>query len=159
MNNVKVVLNVDGSLISTSPSNPDWGWYKVEQERMTINDEGVARMEKLSAIVQGWMKDISGLKWKEGMVLPGKIIIRESLTPFNKKNPEKDLKVAGESGIVCSVAGAPIYRRYFYNVNPNAVDQLIAHDNKEEIKEAYAILNAERDDENLNISTDDPFNL
>lgn len=159
MNNVRVILNVDGSLISRSPINPDWGWYKVEQERATINEDGVARIERLSAIVQGWMKDIRGLNWKEGMVLPGKIIIRESLTPFNKKNPKKDLKIAGESGIVCTLSGAPIYRRYFYNANPNATDQLIAHDNTDEIKEAYAALNAERDDEDLSINETDPFDL
>ena len=157
MNNVKVVPNVDGSLISTSPSNAAWGWYKVEQERMTINEEGVARMEKLSAIVQGWMKDISGLKWTLGMNLPGKIIIRESLTPFNKRNPEKDLKIAGKSGVICKVNDQPIYRRYFYNQNSQAEDVLIAHNNKEEIKLAYAALQETVED--YDMSEQDPFEV
>jgi hypothetical protein len=38
-----------------------------------------------------------------GQELPGTIVIEESLTPFNKKAPERDLKIAGETGIVCRV--------------------------------------------------------
>ena len=157
MNPVKVVLNVDGNLISTSPSNSDWGWYKIEQERMTLNDEGVARMTKLSAIIQGWMEDIRGLKWTLGMSLPGKIVIRESLVPFNKRNPEKDLKIAGKSGVICKVEGKPIYRRYFYNQSNAAEDVLIAHDNKEEIQAAYAAL--EESAEDYDIRENDPFSI
>ena len=134
---VKVIANQDGNLIATSPNNPAWGWYKLEEERQTITPEGIVKVEKLTAIVQGWVRDIKTLNWKINDTVPGRIIIRESLTPFNKKNPEKDLKMAGDSGIVCSVGGAPIYRRYFYNANSDAQDQLVAHDNNEEIKEAY----------------------
>lgn len=147
---VKVVLNPDGNLISRSMNNPEWGWYKVSQIRITINDEGIARQETLSALVQGWIKEIKILGWKLDDELSGKIIIKESTEPFNRKNPDRDLKIAGQSGVVCTINGKPIYRRYFYTVRADAQDQLIVHDNKEEIREMYDALRKSE-----NVQTDD----
>jgi hypothetical protein len=75
--------------------------------------------------------------------LDGKIVVEESLEPFNKKNPERDLKVAGETGIVCTIGGLPIYRRTKFTFNANATDTAtIQHDNVEELRAAYAAQNA-----------------
>ena len=71
-----------------------------------------------------------------------KIIFKESLTPFDKKNPDRDLKVAGETGITCVQDGAPIYRKNFYTEDEKAIDVTCAHTNKEEIKAAFAALKA-----------------
>jgi len=64
------------------------------------------------------------------------------LTPFNKKNPERDLKIAGDTGIVCTVNGQPIYRRSTYSAASNAQDTLIKHDNVEQLRSAYAQANS-----------------
>jgi hypothetical protein len=72
-----------------------------------------------------------------GQELPGKILIKESLEPFSSKNPERDLKVAGDTGIVCRLEGNPIYRRTYYSVSSNAEDTFIQHDNVEELRAAY----------------------
>jgi hypothetical protein len=60
------------------------------------------------------------------------------MAPFNAKNPERDLKIAGETGIICSVAGAPIYRKTVYSASANAEDVLIKHDNVDQLRAAYA---------------------
>jgi hypothetical protein len=70
-------------------------------------------------------------------LLDGKIIVQEAMEPFNGKNPERDLKVAGSTGIVCRVEGAPVYRRTLYTEKQNLTDSFIAHTNVEEIKAAY----------------------
>jgi hypothetical protein len=65
-------------------------------------------------------------------------VVKEQLKPFNKRNPEKDLKVAGDTGITCMVDDQPIYRKSFYSQDDNAKDVLVAHTNVEAIKAAYA---------------------
>ena len=72
-----------------------------------------------------------------GQDLPGNILIKESLEPFNSKNPERDLKVAGDTGIVCRFEGNPIYRKTYYSVSSNAQDVFIQHDNVAELRAAY----------------------
>jgi hypothetical protein len=60
------------------------------------------------------------------------------MEPFSKKNPERDHKVAGETGILCTVEGAPIYRKTVYTTASNAEDVTIKHDNVDELRAAYA---------------------
>jgi hypothetical protein len=67
----------------------------------------------------------------------GKIVVEESLTPWNKNNPERDLKVAGATGIICRVEGAPIYRRTRFSFNAKSVDTYIQHDNVSELRAAF----------------------
>ena len=47
-------------------------------------------------------------------MLPGKIVVVESLTPFNPENPDRDLKIAGGTGVICRIDDQPIYRQTFY---------------------------------------------
>ena len=63
-------------------------------------------------------------------------MIKESLTPFNTKKPESDLKIAGTTGVVCKVNGQPIYRKTIYTDIPTVKEELIAHDNVDEIRGA-----------------------
>lgn len=137
---VTVKANKQGELITQSPRNPYWGWIRLVQTRDIINREtGIVKSLFCSALVKGKLRDLENLGWKIGQELEGKIIFRDSLTPYNQKNPEKDYKTAGKTGVICTVKGRPIYRRYFYTTNPNAVDRLIQHDEacKEEIRKAY----------------------
>jgi hypothetical protein len=60
------------------------------------------------------------------------------LTPFNNKTPERDLKVAGGTGIVCTVGGQPIYRRTKFSFDANAQDTFVKHDNVDQLRDAYA---------------------
>ena len=137
---VHVEANQQGNLISVSPSNSNWGWIRVVQTRNLINEEtGVLKSTTVSALIQGTIKDLKQLNWVHGQELDGIITFKDSFTPFRKNNPEKDFKIAGSSGIVCSVEGQPIYRKYMYHTNPKTVDIYIQHDDncKALIKQVY----------------------
>lgn len=138
-----VTANEAGQVINVSEKNPDYGYIRVEQTQASFDENGWARLKTVSALVPGAVEDLRALGWAPGMNLPGKIVTVESLEPFNTENPEKDYKIAGETGIVCCLDGQPIYRRSFYTEDPNRTDNFIAHNNTDAIKSAYAALEAE----------------
>ena len=80
------------------------------------------------------MEDLQQLAFTADQELDGKIVTKEQLTPFNESDPDRDLKMAGDTGIVCSKGGEPIYRRTNYTPDTTAQDVLIAHDNSDEIR-------------------------
>ena len=135
----KVVVLADAttkSVINLS-SNPEFGFIRVEQSVNQYDDNGFLIRKKLSAIISGPISDLQDAGYYEGQLLDGKIIVQEAMEPFNGKNPERDLKVAGSTGIVCRVEGAPVYRRTLYTEKENLKDALIAHDNVDELRTAY----------------------
>jgi hypothetical protein len=141
----KVVIVADattGAVINVSANNPDFGFVKLQQVRTLVDDNGFLRRQVMSALIQAPVGILQEMGYHAGQVLDGKIIIKEALTPFNKKSPERDLKVAGKTGIVCTLNGEPIYRKTVYNTSSNAADLTIQHDNVEELRAAYAAQNA-----------------
>lgn len=146
----KVIVCADkaGNVIAKSQNNPEFGHIRVEQVRMVIDEQGFARQKKLSALIPGKIVDLVGFGWSVGQEVKGKILVKESLTPFNPKDPERDYKIAGKSGIVCKVDDDPIYRKHFYTLNEALEDELVPHTNKEEIEAAYAEVEEEIEDEN-----------
>ena len=138
--NSKVIIVGDpttGAIINVSQNNPEYGYFKLQQVRTLINESGFLRRQTLSALIQGPIGILKEMNYQNGQSLDGTIIIKESLTPFNKKNPERDLKVAGKTGIICSFEGQPIYRKTLYNSSANATDITVQHDNVEELRAAY----------------------
>lgn len=133
----KVVISADknGNVIGVSENNPEYGYVRVEQNVTSVNDQGWLRLTKRSALIKGLMKDLLEMNFKAGQEMPGKIVISEQLTPFNPENPDRDLKIAGDTGIICRIDDQPIYRQSFYTANPNAEDQILMHTNSEEIRE------------------------
>lgn len=156
----KVVVTADkaGNVIVKSQNNPEFGHIRVEQTRMVVEENGFARMKKLSALIPGTIADLKGFGWSAGQEVPGKIVVKESTKPFNKKDPERDFKIAGKSGVVCSIEDQPIYRKHFYTLDENAVDTLVEHDNDEEIKAAYAEL-GEEEGADASVPTNQDFSL
>jgi len=132
---VKVTADAAGNVIVQSVNNPEFGYVRVEQEKVLFSDSGFMERKVISALVHGQLKDLSFLKWTANQELNGSIVVRESLVAFNKKNPEKDFKVAGETGIICSVDGCPIYRKLTYSTSSSIPDETIKHDNSEAIRE------------------------
>jgi hypothetical protein len=135
---VKVTADKAGNVISKSANNPEWGFIRVEQSRVVIDDQNFAKSTKLSALIYGKTEDLTSFGWEAGTVLPGRIVVEEKTTPFNPKAPEKDLKIAGDTGIVCMLGSEPIYRKNVYRSDAAAIDSTIEHTNGEEIKAAYA---------------------
>jgi len=134
-NSVKVTASKAGQVINLSPKNPEFGYIRVEQTRMSV-ENGWARKKTISALVPGKVEDLRGLGFKNGEMLPGRIQIQESLEPFNPEDAEKDLKIAGNTGIICTLGGEPIYRKTFYTENGEA-DILLQHDNGDAISAKY----------------------
>ena len=139
--NSKVTIVADattGTLINVSPNNPEYGYIRVQQVRTMIDDNGFLRRKPVSALIPGTVSELKDSGFFASQQLDGKILIQESLTPFNAKTPERDLKVAGETGIVCTVEGQPIYRRTLVSFINDAQDDLVQHDNVEQLRTAFA---------------------
>ena len=106
---------------------------------MFIDDNGFARKKTLSALIPGLVTDLKGFDWKNNQEVSGSIVVRESFESFNAKEPERDYKIAGKSGIVCCQDGQPIYRKSFYTLSTDVKDFTIEHNNGDAIKAAYVI--------------------
>lgn len=141
MNSKVIVLADDAtnSVINIS-EKPEWGYLRVQQMKFVTDEKtGFLRARNVTALVPGLVEELQAANFYAGQQLDGKIVIEESLTPFNKKNPERDLKVAGKTGIVCRVEGQPIYRRTRFSFNANAQDVFVQHDNVDELRNAYEV--------------------
>jgi hypothetical protein len=139
MNSKVTVLSelTTGAVINQS-NNPEFGYIKVSQIKTLIDDNGFLRRKPVSALIVGTITELTESGFFAGQQLDGKIVIEESLFPFNDKTPERDLKVAGETGIVCTIGGQPIFRRTRFTFDSNAADVSIKHDNIEQLKAAYS---------------------
>jgi len=135
MSTVVVSADSNGNIIGVSENNPEYGYVRVVSTATQINNEGWLRTVRRSALIKGMVSDLTTVGFKAGDTLPGKIVVKESLQPFNPNNPERDLKIAGDTGIVCRVDDQPIYRQSFYTSDPNAEDELIMHTNGDEIRQ------------------------
>jgi hypothetical protein len=136
---VKVVADAtSGAVIVVSPNNPEYGYVRLEQVRTMVDDNGFLRRKIVSTLLHGVVSELQESGFYAGQELPGTILIKESLTPLNKTNPERDYKIAGETGIICTKEGAPVYRKTVYSITSDAEDQLVQHDNIEELRNAYA---------------------
>jgi len=142
---VKVTADEAGNVVVPSTNNSEYGHIRVEQTRAIFDDKGFARIKSISALIPGLIADLRSFEWKAGQEIDGKIIAKESLTPFNPKDPERDYKVAGKTGVVCCIDGQPIYRKTFYSTDSNCQDVFvydekgnpISHNNGEAIRVAY----------------------
>jgi len=138
MSKVTVTADKNGNIVKISENNPEFGFIRVEQIATQIAN-GWLRKVKRSAIINGNVNDLLDASFKDGQELAGKIVVVESFNPFNLDNPDRDLKIAGDTGIICRVDDQPIYRQSVYTVNDQAQDEFIMHDNTEEIREVVTI--------------------
>lgn len=136
--NVTVSANKAGQVVVMSNDNPKFGYIRLEQTRQMIDNRGWLRKKDVSALIQGETEDLIDMNLSAGDQLSGNIIIRESLEPFSTRNPEKDYKYAGDTGVVCCLDGQPIYRKAFYDPSGKLTDELVAHNNTDAIKKATA---------------------
>ena len=127
------------SCLNNVSKNPEFGYIKLEQSYTFIDSNQFMRRKKKSTIIHAPIAELQDANFFAGKELPGTLVVIEQLTPFNKKDPSRDLKIAGRSGIVCTVNGSPIYRKTVYAQAANAEDITIQHDNTEELRNAYAL--------------------
>ena len=138
MSKVTVTANAAGAVVIPS-KNPEFGYVRLEQVSNNIDDEGWVRKATKSALIKGAVADLKGLGFNAGMQLDGQIVVSESTTPSNPNDLEQDKKMAGQTGVPCTIEGNSIYRTARYTKDMEALDSLIKHDNVDAIKAAQAV--------------------
>lgn len=133
MAKVTVVADKYNNIIGVFKNHPEYGYVRVKQKLPIINKNGWLRMSVRYGFIKGLLEDLKEAKFTAGMELHGKIIVKESLTPFSEETPERHLKMAGNTGVVCTIDDQPIYRDTVYTTDENAKDVFIDHDNTDQI--------------------------
>ena len=136
----KVTIMPDdlGNVIRQSKTNPDYGHVRITQESVAFTATGWVKKAVRSALIHGTIEDLQDIGIAKKKALPGKIVIKESTDPFSANDPDRDLKIAGETGVICCSHGEPIYRKTFYTLNEADQDELVAHTNGDAIKTAQS---------------------
>ena len=126
-----------GAVIRVSKNNPEFGHVRLTQQKVTFTATGWVKKTNLSTLLHGKVEDLEALGIQDSSELPGNIVVQESTQPFSESDPDRDLKIAGETGIICATAdGEPIYRKTIYDGTGSMEDTLIAHANGQAIREA-----------------------
>ncbi len=143
---VTIVADENGSVIRVSKNNPEFGHVRLTQEAVSFGTQGWVKRSTRSTLIHGTVEDLQATGIADRKVLPGQIVIREQFEPFSANNPDRDLKIAGETGVVCvgtnpntGEMDAPIYRKTFYSMDLDEADTLIAHTNGDAIREANGL--------------------
>lgn len=132
---VTVVADKFGNVYNMS-GNPDFAYLRVKQTVAMYDETGWFNQKELTALIHGKLEDLMSMKYTAGQELPGNIIIKEQHSPFDAKNGDRHLKIAGDSGIICRVDDEPIYRKTVYTERADAEHTLIQHTNGDEIRAA-----------------------
>jgi len=86
---VKVVADATTELVINQSANPLFGYVRVVQTRVVMDDNSFMKRKEFSALIHGPLEDLQAVGYYAGMELPGNIVVEESLEPFNKKGPNK----------------------------------------------------------------------
>jgi hypothetical protein len=136
-NTVTITADDMGNVVRQSSTSTDYGFVRLVQQRVTFGNNNWVKNSNVSTLLLGKLDDLVALNLTANQELPGKIIIKEQLVPFNINDAERDLKYAGDTGIICSVNGQPIYRKTFFMSDVTAQDVLLSHTNGQDIKDLY----------------------
>lgn len=137
---VNVEADDMGNIIRVSQNNPEYGVIRITQNSVSFVN-GWAKNQAKSALIPGKVNDLQ--LFVEDFVsdgkIEGKIVVKESLEPFNESNPERDYKYAFENGPLCVYEDQPIYRKSYFSMDLTEQDSFIRHTNSDEIREALAM--------------------
>jgi len=150
-NPVIVMGNENGQVVTPNENNPEQGsiWLTQTSHQVDLLTNFINKKTR-NAWIKMPAKDLLELGYKVGDKLPGNIVRIESFEPFSK-DPEyadRDLKIAGDTNIVCKQSGQAIYSITRYTPDETMKDHTIDHDNGEEIKAAQAAQKAAAATEN-----------
>ena len=150
---VTIVPNKMGAKIRVSANNAEYAHVLLRQDKTIISTTGWVKQSRVHALLHGKLEDIQNVGIAESDTLPGQIVVKESTTPFNSKNPEQDYKYAGDTGIVCCKHGEPIYRKCFYDPTMLETDELVSHTNGDDIR----IANTSDEDTKMALKAEQAF--
>ncbi|TXG83051.1 MAG: hypothetical protein E6R13_04235 [Spirochaetes bacterium] len=142
---VTTVPDANGLVVRQSANNPEYGYVVLKQTRTLIQSNpnnpksvGWLQTKAMHTLIKGKVEELQAMGFTKDTELPGKIVVKESTTPFSEENPDQHLKIAGATGIVCCIDGEPIYKMTYYSPDANEVDEFVQHNNVEEIRAANA---------------------
>ena len=148
---IQIIADDNGNKIRVSANNPEYAHVRLVQEKIWIAPSGWVRKRSMSTLLHGKLEDLKDLGINKMKYLPGQIVITESFD-----GNDRDLKYAGDTGVICRVNDQPIYRVTEYDASNTRVDTLIAHTNGDEIREANSLA-AAIDDTTSMVSGEDFF--
>ena len=149
-NQIQIIADENGNKIRVSANNPEYAHVRLVQEKIWIAPSGWVRKRSMSTLLHGKLDHLKELGINKMKYLPGQIVITESLD-----GNDRDLKYAGDTGVICRVDDQPIYRVTEYDASCTRVDTLIAHTNGDEIREANSL--AASIDENASMVSGEDF--
>lgn len=144
-NQVEIVPNEHGAKIRVSANNPEYAHVLLVQNKTWIAPSGWVRQRRMSTLLNGKVELIKELGLSRMKYLPGQIVIKEQLEPFADSNdPDRDIKYAGNTGVICCKEGEIIYRKTYYDATGLDTDVLVQHTNSDAIRTANkAVQNSE----------------
>ena len=136
---IQIIADDNGNKIRVSANNPEYAHVRLVQEKIWIAPSGWVRKRNMSTLLHGKLEDLRDLGINKMKYLPGQIVIKEQCEPFDQSNPDRDVKYAGDTGVICCRDGEIIYRRTMYDANCIDTDVLVAHTNGDAIREANSL--------------------
>lgn len=116
---VKVVKHpVSGLVITPSTNNPEWGTFRVDEEKQVFVN-GIFDIQRRTAFIRGKIELLERLNLTEGKVMPGTIIKKESFFPqYEGHNP----KINPTTGETVLKNGMPVYLQQEFVSDAQAQD-------------------------------------
>ena len=105
MNKVQIIPDELGNVVRQSKNNSEFGYVRLQQDRVTYGTNGWVKRSQVSTLLHGKMDDFDAIGIKDQSELNGKIIIKEQTEPFSANMPDRDLKYAGDTGVICCIYG------------------------------------------------------
>ena len=139
--NVDIMPDEHGNKIRVSTNNPEFGYIRLNQNTTTIGTNNWLKSQNRSTLVHGKVEELEQ-SFSNMDSIPGQLVIREQIIAFDTNDSDRDLKMAGETGVICKAVDTetgeivPIYRKTFFDPTMNMTDVLVPHVNSDEIREA-----------------------
>ena len=109
---VRVAKHPDtGNVITISEKNPEFGTIRLDAEQNVFSN-GFFNVQKRTAFVRGRIVDLESLNLKDGQVLTGQIVRKESFEPFYDGQSPKINPTTNE---VVLTDGQPTYLEFEYS--------------------------------------------
>jgi len=124
-----------GAVITVSKNNSQYGTIRVDSESVSL-ENGFVNRSKRTAFIRGKVEDLQSLGYKAGQVLHGKILKKESFSPFYEGQKSK---INPNNGEIILTNDRETFLDYTYTSDANALDVWVGSTNKvEEVQSALA---------------------
>lgn len=131
---VIIVPNNLGEVVSLMPGYTNIYQISIQQRKCLFTQDGSIKKELIKSVIIGDKDDLDRLVLNRSE-LEGTIVVRDSIIPYNNQK-NQDLSLCPITGVTLKYNGNSIYRKYFYSNNKTAKDEIIEHNNLDEIRSA-----------------------